>query len=104
MRIYISICVILVLITSLFDMPYAYYSYANLVVFIGMSFIAYKCYKEEWWLGAVIYTLISIAFNPLDPLHFEKETWKVIDIITISFIIIFESINFFKRNYNIVKK
>ena len=62
--------------------PYAYYTILRFIVCGTSIFIAYKAYdiyKKLHWV--ILYSLISILFNPLIPIHLEKETWIIIDLI-----------------------
>lgn len=61
--------------------PYAYYQLMRIVVCIAAAYGAYKAYKTHrstwmWVLGAV-----AILFNPIAPIHLDKESWILPDLI-----------------------
>jgi len=61
--------------------PYSYFQILRWVVAmvaIYNAIRANKLNKVQW-----VYTMgaIAILFNPLFPIHFEKETWVVLDLI-----------------------
>lgn len=68
------------LLVGALDMPYGYYRFLKLAVFIAAAFYAYKCYekKQESWL--IGFAVILILFNPLFSMSFSKEIWRVLDI------------------------
>lgn len=61
--------------------PYAYYQLMRIVVCIAAALAAYHAYKTSrtgwvWVLGAT-----AILFNPIAPIHLDKESWVVPDLI-----------------------
>jgi hypothetical protein len=61
--------------------PYAYYQLMRVVVCIAAAVGAYHAFKTDrtgwvWVLGAV-----AILFNPIAPIHMDKESWVVPDLI-----------------------
>ena len=61
--------------------PYGYYMILRWVVFGAALFILWTSYKLKqntwiWIMGAV-----ALLFNPIAPIHLDKETWVVIDFI-----------------------
>ena len=48
-------------------------------------FIAYQRYKEKGCgFPTVVFIVIAIVYNPIEPIHLFKEAWIVINIITVS--------------------
>ena len=75
--------------------PYDYYTFLRFVV-CGVSaygaFISNEFGKDVWtW----IFGIIAILFNPLIPIHLNKGTWAIIDIIVA--IIFLISFHFIKK-------
>lgn len=61
--------------------PYGYYNLLRLVVCGTGAFLAVRSYKAEniawvWTMG-----IIAFIFNPIFPMHLNKEIWVVIDIV-----------------------
>ena len=61
--------------------PYGYYIILRWVVFGTALFILWTAYKLKrntwiWIMGA-----IALLFNPIAPIHLNKETWVIIDFI-----------------------
>jgi hypothetical protein len=79
--------------------PYSYYQILRWVVAILACYNAYTAYesKQNNWMFIMIG--ISILFNPISPIHFEKSTWAFLDFITA--IVMFYSINKIKKNNGI---
>lgn len=68
---------------ALFDgLPYGYFTLLRFIVCAVGAYIAYKVYensKESLWVW--VFSGIAILFNPIIPIHFERETWVIIDLI-----------------------
>lgn len=72
---------ILMLALSQFEWPYGYYQLLRIVVTITAGFMAYVLYDEQdrtWF----VFLAIAILFNPLVPVHLERELWAMIDFVT----------------------
>ena len=61
--------------------PYGYYVILRWVVAGTALFVLWVAYKLERkiWIGLTAIT--AILFNPIVPIHLDKETWVVIDFI-----------------------
>lgn len=70
--------------------PYGYYTLLRLVVCGTSLFIAYKAYEFSRIVWVYIMGFIALLFNPVIPVHLDKEIWVVIDVIVA--IVIFVSI------------
>ena len=82
--IYPAIAVILLL--AMLKMPYGYYTFARIAV-CGLS--GWLCYKN--W-GTVrnmnniwfwIFGIVAILFNPIIPVHLDREIWIWIDLLCV---------------------
>ena len=72
---------VMLLLAILAIWPYAYYQLMRIVVVIAAVFGAYIAFKHKrsawvWILGA-----IAVVFNPLVPIHLDKESWIIPDLI-----------------------
>ena len=63
--------------------PYGYYMLLRWVVTGTALFVLWIAYKLERkiWIGLMAIT--AILFNPIVPIHLDKETWVVIDVIAV---------------------
>ncbi|MCF7731723.1 MAG: hypothetical protein K9N23_08540 [Akkermansiaceae bacterium] len=64
------------------DLPYGYYRllrWVTCAVAVGSAIQLHRTGRDAWaWaLGAV-----AVLFNPFVPVHFGKETWRVLDAAT----------------------
>lgn len=73
---------IVILFLALFPgWPYGYYTLLRLVVFVTSCLItiaAYKMQQQGWVVGA---GMIALLFNPFIPVHLDKATWRILDLI-----------------------
>ena len=61
--------------------PYAYYQILRWVVTAAALYIAYVAYRlgRKSWVGVMI--AMAVLFNPLLPIHLDKEMWSIIDFV-----------------------
>jgi hypothetical protein len=97
----IRIIAIVLLIWALDEHPYGYYTLLRFAV-CGVS--AYSVYfaikiKNEGW--AWTFGVIAILFNPIIPVHLDRQTWKLIDVgVAIVFLISLFSLRKIKSENN----
>lgn len=72
----------LLLIGGLWDNPYIYFQVLRWVVTLVGIYIIYrnKNVKNSIWI--IIFSIISILFNPIFPITLSRDTWLVIDTVT----------------------
>lgn len=75
-----SVCTAIVLILALLPWPYGYYQFLRLIVAVSGAFLAASAYRSgERWLVVGLVSAVLI-FNPLIPLHLEREQWAVLNL------------------------
>ncbi len=72
-----------ILFLALFDgWQYGFFTILRFVVFATTAYVAWMAYegqKEKWvW----IFGFVAVLFNPFFPVHLDRDTWVVIDLIT----------------------
>ena len=91
-----------VLFLALLDgWEYGFFTMLRFVVFAMTAYVAWLAYqnqKEKW-----VWTLGSVAvlFNPFFPIHLDRDTWVVIDLIAGVFLL---SLTYFLRLENHAQK
>ena len=75
------IIVIVMLLLSLFPLPYGFYTLLRLVATGCSIYIAVKVRKMKDSRLFFIMLFIALLFNPLIPIHFDRSLWAVIDLI-----------------------
>lgn len=75
----ISIILLLLAIPAIW--PYGYYILLRWVIAVSAIFLIWVAYnfKKTFWL--FLMGIIALLFNPITPIHLNKETWIVIDLI-----------------------
>ncbi|MBK8191351.1 MAG: hypothetical protein IPK79_12990 [Vampirovibrionales bacterium] len=78
----LGIISILMLLGTLADNPYSYYVLLRWVVCIAAISIAlsFKALNKEGWFITLLIT--AFLFNPLIPVHLNKQLWTVLDLVT----------------------
>ncbi|MEI8377936.1 MAG: DUF6804 family protein [bacterium] len=76
---------IAMLIAAFFQMPYGYYQLLKFVIFITTGVIGFDLYNKTQTISYkfIAYSLIALLYNPFINIHFERENWQIINIITI---------------------
>lgn len=72
----------LMLVVGAFPLPYGYYTLLRISAFMVFGLLAYDAYTKggkalPWLLG-----FMALVFNPLIKVHFPKEVWAVVDVIS----------------------
>lgn len=65
---------------ALASLPYGYYTLLRLALTAGM--IAWIAWYRTSTATTVIVVLILLLYNPILPVHFHRETWAPINIVT----------------------
>ena len=67
---------------ALADLPYGYYTFLRIVVCGAAGYGALLAIgtKQSGW--AIILGLLAVVFNPVVPVHLDRDTWAVVDLVT----------------------
>jgi len=76
-----SITSIVMLLLAIPDLPYGYYTLLRWVVTASAIFLVYIAYELEKKFWIVPMAIVAILFNPIAPIHLNKETWVIIDFV-----------------------
>jgi hypothetical protein len=75
---------IALLLIALLSLPYYYYQLMRWCICGCAAYLAYQHYKEKSsGFLTVIFIVIAIVYNPIEPIHLFREAWIVINIITV---------------------
>lgn len=78
----VSTVVGVLLLIAILPLPYGYYTFLRLVVFISGLFLAYRFYEQKQSGWAILLTGIALFFNPVIPIYLAREGWLPIDLIS----------------------
>lgn len=80
---------IMLILAPIVEWPYGYYQILRLIVSLAAGMVSLITYaeKQKIWLG--IFAMIVLLFNPLIPIHFEREIWAFIDVITAGIFVVY---------------
>jgi len=82
-------CIVLLILASVFVLPYYLYQILRISVCGTAAYLAYKCFKNEYKKSGYFLIPIAILFNPIIPFHLARSSWQFIDfIVGMIFIII----------------
>ena len=70
---------IFLLITAIFDLDigYWYFQLLRWIIFVCACLNGYLNYQNKKLL--IAFSIIAILFNPIAPVYFTKEIWKILD-------------------------
>lgn len=60
-------------------LPYGYYSFLRVIVFVSGIVLASKSYRTGNSVGLVVYGAYAILFNPIYPIFLDRNTWMIFD-------------------------
>ena len=67
------------LLIGCFPCGYGYYRFLRIVVFIGSVLVIVGNAKEGFAWRNLVLGLLAILFNPILPIHMDREVWMVVD-------------------------
>ena len=79
----LNIVVILMLLWAIADNPYVYYQILKWVVTGVLAYSVYYYFEWEVKVWGWVLAILALLYNPIVPFFFERETWIVIDVITV---------------------
>lgn len=68
------------LLVAVLHMPYGYYQLLRIIVCLVGCVVAARSYSAGAWFIAVFAALAAAVFNPLVPLHFDRDTWAALNL------------------------
>lgn len=80
-KILLLVCVVMLLL-ALAPLPYGYYTMLRLVVCGAFAWTAFDLSQDGRVPAAVTFILGALLFNPLIPVHLNRELWAIINIAT----------------------
>lgn len=95
------------LLLAILPWPDGYYVFLRWVIFIVSGFLVYLAHNLKKPSRVILFTLLAILFNPITPIHFDQETWIIIDFIAAILFLIsvfeFAVIKLMNQKNNILK-
>jgi hypothetical protein len=77
----IKIFLAILLILSLFDMPYGYYQFVRLAAMVGFAVLAGFSYRQKREIETVVFVALAVLFQPLIKIALERTVWNIVDVI-----------------------
>ena len=68
------------LLGALLPVPYGYFQFLRIVVFVAFAFAAYIGIIRHSTFRTIIFGSIAFLFNPIYPISFSREIWMLIDL------------------------
>jgi hypothetical protein len=73
----------IMLLVALADMPYVYYQILRIVLTVIAGIAAFSLFGKDIKHAGWIAVVIAVTYNPLVPFRMERESWEVINMLTI---------------------
>lgn len=86
------------LLLAIASLPYGYYKFLRIAITIIAGLSAFSVFEKENKLLFIIFLAIAILFNPVIPIHFDKDTWTPIDLLSGLFFGVTAFVNTTDRN------
>lgn len=78
---WVQIVVAGMLFVAFLSLPYSYYQILRWIVAISSGLLAYNAFNENKQVWGWIFIASLILFNPIASIHFDRETWEILNII-----------------------
>lgn len=82
------------LLIALLPLPYGYYTFLRLTVFMSSLFLVYQLSEMKEHKISAILALLAILFNPFIPVYLSRELWMPIDLISAGFFLYIAKITY----------
>ena len=69
------------MLIAIASLPYGYYQLLRLVVAVCGLWIAYVAWQDHKVAWALAIGVTVLVFNPLVPVHFDRQTWSVLNVV-----------------------
>jgi hypothetical protein len=80
-KIQVSIATLLIL--ALANLPYGYYQFLRIAVFVSASVLAWRISKAEGMVTWIfVMAGLALLFNPIFIIHFQRDEWAWIDVVS----------------------
>lgn len=70
------------LLLAILPLPYSYYTFLRLTVFVSSLFLAYQLYEKKSHGLSLVLVGLALLFNPLIPVYLSREAWLPIDLVS----------------------
>lgn len=70
------------LLIGALPMPYGYYTLLRIIAFATFGFLAYDVATRGGTTLPWIFGFVAVVFNPLIKIHFPKEIWAIVDVVS----------------------
>jgi len=91
--------ILIIMATFLFatliqGLPYGFFTILKLIICLGSTYISIFSYKNQKFLSVLYLIFVIILFNPVVPIYFQKDEWKIIDVVIgLSFLLLIFLLN-----------
>jgi len=75
----VSVIMLLLAIPAIW--PYGYYILLRWIVTASALFLIWISYEIRKQLWLILMVMLAILFNPIAPIHLDKEIWVIIDFV-----------------------
>lgn len=79
---------LLIITLAFLDMPYGFYTFLRIFLFITSIFYLYNTPKDKP-LFLLSWLICAIIYNPIIPLEFDRHEWEIINIATLGYFIVY---------------
>lgn len=97
---HLAIVALIVIALAFLDMPYGFYTFLRIFLFITSIYYLYNTPKEEH-LFLLAWLICAIVYNPIIPLELRRSEWQPVNICTMAYIIfwIWKNLNEQERRF-----
>ena len=68
--------------------PYGFYTLLRWICCAAFAYSAFTAQEKNRVAWVWVFGVLAVLFNPIVPLHFQRDTWQMIDWVTIGVIVV----------------
>src|SRR5436309_1631993 len=68
--------------------PYSFYTLLRWICCAAFAFSAFIATEKNRMVWAWIFGVLAVLFNPIVPVHLQRDTWQIIDRVTIGVLVV----------------
>ncbi len=79
---------ILSIATLATSLPYGFYQLLRFMVCGTLAYLAYQAFETKHKVIAWSAVILAITFNPLLPLHLDKDIWRILNVVALLLLVV----------------
>ena len=84
----IKLFLIILMLISLFRLPYGYYQLIRYIALVGFAILAYYEYERKNVPMAIVYIGLVLLFQPVVKVPLGRQVWNIVDVVVAAWLVV----------------